>query len=85
VSFCYNVKSKVIKEKNMAKGAYFGLPWLVSVILAIVPVTNLFLGIVTRLMRGNILGAVLNFFLCPIFYVIDIITVIFSNDLTVLA
>jgi hypothetical protein len=65
--------------------AYFGLPWLISVILAIIPFTNVLFGIVTRASRGNILGAVLNFFLAPIFYVIDLITVIFTGDVSVLA
>ena len=43
------------------------------------------LGIVTRVQRGNILGAVLNFFIAPLFYIIDLVTMILSRDLTVLA
>lgn len=65
--------------------AYLGLSWLVSLILAIIPVTNIVLGIVTRIQRGNILGAVLNIFLCPIFYIIDLITIILCKDVVVLA
>lgn len=65
--------------------AYLGLEWIVSLILAIIPVTNVILGIVTRVQRGNILGAVLNFFIAPLFYVIDLVTMILSRDLTVLA
>jgi hypothetical protein len=65
--------------------AYLGLPWLISVILALFPPTNVFLGIVTRITRGNLLGAVLNFFLCVIFYFIDLITIIVNKDVTVLA
>lgn len=65
--------------------AYLGLEWIVSLILAIFPVTNVILGIVTRVQRGNILGAVLNIFLIPVFYFIDLVTMILSRDLTVLA
>ncbi|ABX81752.1 hypothetical protein [Acholeplasma laidlawii] len=65
--------------------AYLGLEWIVSLILAIIPVTNVILGIVTRVQRGNILGAVLNFFIAPLFYIIDLVTMILSRDLTVLA
>lgn len=65
--------------------AYLGLEWIVSLILAIIPVTNVILGIVTRVQRGNILGAVLNFFIAPLFYFIDLVTMILSRDLTVLA
>ena len=63
---------------------YFGLSWIVCVILAILP-TNIICGIITRVMRGNILGAILNFFLCPIFYIIDLITMIVQKDITILA
>ena len=63
--------------------AYFGLGWIISVILAILP-TNVILGIITRIIRGNVLGAVLNFVLAPIFYIIDLVTIILSKDITVL-
>ena len=65
--------------------AYFGLDWIVSVILAIIPVTNIIFGIVIRFTRGNLLGAILNIVLFPIFYIIDIVTVIINKDITVLA
>lgn len=48
----------------MAKGKdYFGLPYLVSVILAIFPVTSFLFGIVTRLSEGKIVAALLRLFL----------------------
>lgn len=70
----------------MAKSsrAYFGLSWIISIILAILP-TNVILGIVTRIMRGNWLGVLLNIVIAPIFYIIDLVTIILSKDLTVLA
>ncbi len=65
--------------------AYLGLGRLVSLILAIIPVTSIILGIVTRVQRGKLLGAILNFFLCPIFYVVDLITIILYKDITFVA
>jgi len=70
--------------KRKAK-VYFDLGWLVSLILVIIPFTNVVLGIVTRLQRGKILGAVLNFFLAPLFWIVDIVTFVLSGDLTFLA
>ena len=69
----------------MAKKAYFGLDWIVSVILAIIPVTNIILGIFTRIERENWLGVILNIVLMPVFYVIDLVTIILNKDVTVLA
>ena len=63
---------------------YFGLSWIVCLILAILP-TNIICGIVTRAMRGNILGVILNIVLAPLFYLIDLITMIVQKDITVLA
>ena len=63
---------------------YFGLSWIVCLILAILP-TNVICGIVTRAMRGNILGVILNIVLAPIFYLIDLITMVIQKDITILA
>jgi len=68
----------------MAKKAYFGLAWIVSVILAILP-TTVILGIITRVVRENWLGVILNIVLFPIFYIIDLVTIIVHKDLVVLA
>lgn len=64
---------------------YFGLSWLVCLILAIIPITSVICGIITRVQRGNILGAILNFILCPLFYILDLITMIICRDITILA
>ena len=64
---------------------YFGLSWIVCIILAIIPFTNIICGIVTRAQRGNILGVILNLILCPLFYIIDLITIIVTKDLKFLA
>ena len=65
--------------------AYLGLDWIISLILAIIPITNFVLGIVTRVQRQNWLGLILNIIFAPIFWIIDLVTIILSKDLTVLA
>ncbi|MDR1917509.1 MAG: hypothetical protein LBQ05_00805 [Christensenellaceae bacterium] len=69
----------------MAQKAYFGLSWVLSLILAIIPITNIILGIVVRIQREKYLMAVLNVFLCPVFYFIDLISIIANKDLEWLA
>lgn len=71
--------------KKSSKKGYFGLGGVVSIILALFPLTNIVFGIATRLTRGNILGAVLNFFVFPVFYIIDLVTIITKEKITVLA
>lgn len=71
----------------MAKSskAYFGLDWIISLILAIFPLTSVICGIVTRAQRGNILGVVLNIIICPLFWIVDLVTMIVKKDITFLA
>ena len=64
---------------------YFGLSWLVCLILAIIPITSVICGIVTRVQRGHVIAAIFNFILCPIFYVVDLVTMIISKDITFFA
>ncbi|MCL2756431.1 MAG: hypothetical protein FWE45_05295 [Firmicutes bacterium] len=65
--------------------AYLGLPWIVSLILAIIPITQLVLGIVTALQRGNTLMVVIRvlsiFFYGIIIWILDIISMILHKDL----
>ena len=70
--------------RKSSQKAYFGLDWIFSLILAILP-TNVICGIVTRIMRQNWLGLVLNIILFPVFYIIDLVTIIVNKDLTILA
>lgn len=72
-------------SRKSSQKAYFGLSWIVSLILAIIPFTNIIGGIVTRVMRQNWVGLILNIILFPIFYVIDLVTIIINKDLTILA
>ena len=71
-------------SRKSSQKAYFGLDWIISLILAILP-TNVICGIITRIMRQNWLGLILNIVLAPIFYIVDLITIIVNKDLTVLA
>ena len=69
-----------------AGGAYgLGLDKIIDIILAIIPITSIILGIVRRATTGHLLGAVLNFFLAPIFWVVDIVTVVLNDKLELLA
>ena len=65
--------------------AYFGLEWIISMIIAIIPFTSLVGGIITRIQREQILYAVLNFFLFPVFWVVDLVSMILHKDLKILA
>jgi len=63
---------------------YLGLGQLISIILAIFFI-GWILATVERVLRGNIIGAILTFFFWPIFMIIDIVTLILSKDITFLA
>ena len=65
--------------------AYFGLDWIISLILAIIPFTNIVFGVIIRFTRGNLLGAILNIVIFPLFYILDIVTIILNKDITILA
>lgn len=64
---------------------YFGLSWLVCLILAIIPVTSIICGIVTRVQRGHVIAAICNFIVCPLFYIVDLVTMILKKDITFFA
>ena len=58
------------------KGDYFGLDYVVSLILAIIPVTALVCGVITRLAEGKIVAAILRLVLgWNIIWILDIIFV----------
>lgn len=66
----------------MAKSDYFGLPYIVSVILAIIPVTAWICGIVTRFADGKIVAGILRiFFGAWIVWLIDLIMMIVSKHI----
>lgn len=73
----------------MAKGKtntyWFGPSWIVAIILAIIPIVNWVLGFVHRLVRGNLLGAVVYLFFGGILGFVDLITIILFKKIIFLA
>lgn len=67
----------------MAKGKdYFGLNRLVSIILAIIPITAWLLGVITRFSEGKIVAGIIRIFLGGwILWVIDLILMIFGGHI----
>jgi len=61
--------------------AYLKQTHLFSIILAIIPITNIILGILYRSQKDELLLAVLNLVLAPIFFIVDLISVILYNQL----
>ena len=67
----------------MAKrGDYFGLTYIVSLILAIIPVTSWICGAITRFTEGKIVAGLLRLLLgWGIIWFIDLIMMIFSKHI----
>ncbi len=65
-----------------AKKDYFGLNYIVSVILAIIPVTAWILGAVTRFMEGKIVAGLIRLiFGFTIVWILDIISMILRKSI----
>lgn len=63
-------------------GDYFGLGRIVSIILAIIPVTSWILGFVTRFMEGKIVAGIVRLvFGFTIVWILDIILMILSGSI----
>lgn len=60
-----------------------GLPWIVNLILAIIPFTSWILGGVTRIFRGHLIAGILQFIppITLVFWILDIVGVATTNDL----
>ena len=64
------------------KSDYFGLSYLVSVILAIIPPTSCICGAVTRIMEGKIVAGILRIVLgWNIIWILDLIFMIISKHI----
>ena len=64
------------------KGDYFGLSYLVSVILAIIPVTSWLCGAITRLQEGKILAFVIRLvFGFTIVWILDLVFMILQKHI----
>jgi len=65
-----------------SKSDYFGLSYIVSVILAIIPVTSFICGFITRLMDGKIVAAILRILLgWNIIWLLDLIFMILQKHI----
>lgn len=68
--------------KKNSNRDYFNLSWIVSVILAIIPITSLVLGIVTRFKEGHWVCALFRIFVgWNIIWVLDLICMIFAHHI----
>ena len=64
------------------KSDYFGLSYIVSLILAIIPVTSFICGAVTRFMEGKIIAGIVRILLgWNIIYIVDLILMIFKKNI----
>ena len=64
------------------KSDYFGLDYVVSLILCIIPVTSLILGIITRINEGKIVAAILRLLLgWNIIWILDIVFMILKKKI----
>ncbi len=61
---------------------YFGLAWIVSLILAIIPVTSWLCGAITRFQEGHWICALIRLFLgFNIIWILDLICMIFGHKI----
>jgi hypothetical protein len=59
---------------------YFGLGRIISLILAIIPITSLILGIATRLSEGKIVAALIRILVgWNIFWIVDLVFMILNG------
>lgn len=64
------------------KSDYFGLGYIVSLILAIIPITSFICGFITRLMEGKIVAALLRLLLgWNIIWIVDAILMAISKHI----
>lgn len=64
------------------KSDYFGLGYVVSLILAIIPVTSWICGIITRIQDGKIVAAIIRiFFGFTILWLLDLICMIVKKQI----
>jgi len=65
-----------------AKKDYFGLGYLISVILAIIPITSWICGIITRFSEGKIIAGIIRIFLgFWIIWICDLILMILNKKI----
>lgn len=74
--------NKEIFEMAKSKSDYFGLPYIVSVICAIIPVTAWLFGALTRIMEGKIIAGIIRLIgLGFILWVVDLILMVLNKHI----
>jgi hypothetical protein len=64
------------------KGDYFGLDWIISLILAIIPLTSWICGAVTRITEGKIVAGILRLvFGWNIIWILDLVFMIINHSI----
>ena len=63
------------------KSDYFGLDWVVSLILAIIPVTSWFCGVVTRFQEGKIVAGIIRIFGGWLIWLVDLVMMIMNKSI----
>ena len=63
------------------KGDYFGLSYIVSLILAIIPITAWICGMITRFSEGKIVAGIILIFGGWLIWVLDLFCMIFSKHI----
>ena len=69
------------------KSDYFGLSYLISVILAIIPITSVICGIITRFQDGSMVGGIVRLVICltgigaGILWVVDLVLMILQKHI----
>ena len=84
--FAIKIVIKTIQEVIlMAKKGkdYFGQPWLISLILAIIPVTSWLLGAVTRFQEGKPIAGIIRLLLLGwnVLWIIDILCILLQGKI----
>lgn len=63
------------------KSDYFGLAYIVSLILAIIPITAWICGMITRFSEGKIVAGIIRIFGGWLIWLLDLICMIFSKQI----
>ena len=64
------------------KSDYFGLSWIVSLILAIIPVTSWICGAITRIQEGRIVAGIIRLLLgWGIIWILDLVFMICKKQI----
>lgn len=63
------------------KSDYFGLGYVISLILAIIPVTAWFCGIITRFQEGKIVAGIIRIFSGWLVWILDLIFMITNKKI----